>query len=308
MYRFLILLFISVITVSCWGRRSQAPKTTIPPRSHIFLPPIVPPDLTPEEARDYLRNHYWDDFNFTDTVQFRLADTIQMIETYARWIMAISDTPQDSSPMDSLMRKASISRPMLDYFAMMADEVVHDPNSPLRNDEFFIPVMEAVTSSPFYDEYERIAPEYELNLARQNRVGQKANDFRYTLISGATGTLYGTKANYTLIFFHNPGCPLCREVRGQINSSPMLQRLIERGELKVIALYADEDLKEWRKDYHDIPSKWINGYDAGSTIRENSTYNLKAIPSLYLLDRDKKVLVKDSADVPYIEEVIDRRS
>ena len=31
------------------------------------------------------------------------------------------------------------------------------------------------------------------------------------------------------------------------------------------------------------------------------------IPALYLLDRDKRVLVKDSTDVPYIEEVIDRR-
>ena len=36
--------------------------------------------------------------------------------------------------------------------------------------------------------------------------------------------------------------------------------------------------------------------------------SLRAIPSLYLLDADKRVLVKDSADVALIEETIDRRS
>ena len=41
-------------------------------------------------------------------------------------------------------------------------------------------------------------------------------------------------------------------------------------------------------------------------IRERELYDLKAIPALYLLDRDKRVLVKDSTDVPQIEEAIDR--
>ena len=37
--------------------------------------------------------------------------------------------------------------PMLDYFTMLAQQVIHDPNSPLRNDEFYIPVMQAVLAS-----------------------------------------------------------------------------------------------------------------------------------------------------------------
>ena len=42
-------------------------------------------------------------------------------------------------------------------------------------------------------------------------------------------------------------------------------------------------------------------------IREESLYDLHAIPALYLLDRDKRVLLKDCTDVAQIEEVIDRR-
>ena len=67
------------------------------------------------------------------------------------------------------------------------------------------------------------------------------------------------------------------------------------------------DLAEWREYRGHIPPSWINGYDAGCVVREKSLYDLHAIPALYLLDRDKRVLVKDSTDVPYIEEVIDRR-
>ena len=188
-----------------------------------------------------------------------------------------------------------------------ADGVLHDPNSPLRNDEFYIPVLRAQLAAPWYDEYERIAPEYDLRMAMQNRVGQRANDFRYTLASGATGTLYGVKAEYTLLFINNPGCGMCKQLREQISGSPMLSEMIERGRLKILALYPDEDLTEWRNYRDHIPASWINAYDAGCLVRENGTYDLTAIPSLYLLDSDKRVLVKDSTDVPYIEEVIDRR-
>ena len=206
-----------------------------------------------------------------------------------------------------LMRRASASRPMLDYFTMLAQQVIHDPNSPLRNDEFYIPVMQAVLASPYYDEYERIGPAYDLAMASQNRLGQRANDFRYTLASGATGTLYGVKAEYTLLFINNPGCGMCKQLREQISGSPMLSEMIERGRLKILALYPDEDLTEWRNYRDHIPATWINAYDAGCLVRENGTYDLTAIPSLYLLDSDKRVLVKDCTDVPYIEEVIDRR-
>ena len=209
--------------------------------------------------------------------------------------------------MDSLMRKASVSRPMLDYFVMLAEKVLHDPNSPLRNDEFYIPVLQAQLAAPWYDEYERIGPEYELHTVMQNRVGSKANDCRYTLASGKTGTLYGLQAEYVLLFINNPGCPMCREIREAITASPMLNEMIERGRLKVLALYPDEDLTEWRNYRDQIPPMWVNAYDAGCVIRDRDLYNLNAIPSLYLVDRDKRVLVKDSVEVPQIEEVNDRR-
>ena len=224
MQRILIILLAALCVAACGRRRSTPSQETAvsASRPRVFLPAIAPAGLSPDEQRDYLRRHYWDRFDFTDTLFVSEADTVQMIEAFARYIAVLSDRPADSAPMDSLMRRASSSKPMLDYFAMLAGTVLHDPNSPLRNDEFYIPVLRAQLASPFYDEYERIAPQYDLEMAMQNRLGQPANDFRYTLASGASGTLYGLQAEYVLLFINNPGCAMCREIREAITSSPML--------------------------------------------------------------------------------------
>ena len=37
----------------------------------------------------------------------------------------------------------------------------------------------------------------------------------------------------------------------------------------------------------------INSYDAGQSIVTRELYDLKASPTLYLLDKDKRVILKD---------------
>lgn len=305
--RRILLILLSLAAVACGGRRNSATQQPASAAPRVFLPALPPAALPPAERTEWLRRHYWDRFDFADTTFLTEADTAQLVEAYARYVALLMADPTDGAPMDSLMRRASTSRRMLDYFAWLGAEVLHDPNSPLRNDEFYIPVLRAVLASPWYDEYERIGPAYELETALQNRIGERANDFRYTLASGRTGTLYGVEAEYVLVFINNPECPMCREIREAIVSSPMLSEMIERGRLKVLSIYPDEDLTAWRAYLDRIPQAWINGYDAGCVIRATNSYDLSAIPALYLLDADKRVLVKDSTDVPAIEEVIDRR-
>ena len=308
MKRLSILLLCMLVVMTSCGRRRKAPASdTAAPQPAVFLPAIPPSRLSAAEQQEWLRWHYWDRFNFSDTLFLTRVDSSQLFEAYARYVVLLGGRPTDGAPMDSLMRRASTSRRMLDYFSKMAEVVLHDPNSPLRNDEFYIPVLEAQLRAPWYDEYERIAPQYDLQIARQNRLGQPAKDFRYTLASGRSGTLYGLDAEYVLLFINNPGCAMCREIREAISSSPMLTEMIEHGRLQVLAIYPDEDLSEWRAYRDEMPASWINAYDKGCVIRNELLYDLHAIPALYLLDRNKRVLVKDSVDVAQIEEVIDRR-
>jgi len=51
----------------------------------------------------------------------------------------------------------------------------------------------------------------------------------------------------------------------------------------------------------EFPEKWIQGRDEDEFLTRNSVYNVKAIPTAYLLDKDKKVLLKDCNSVEQIE-------
>lgn len=308
----MIVAVWALVAIACGGAgsASKSDKTETAtvekqPRKPLlsqFQPPQPPMHLDREGQLDYLLFHYWDSFDFADTAGLAKIDTGMMLQHMGLFGALAAQRPLDRAPIDSLMRRAASSRPMLDLFLFLAEEVLHDPNSPLRNDELYIPVLEAQLATDFYDPYERIAPEYDLQLALQNRIGHRANDFRYVTSEGRRGSLYALQAEFVLLFFNNPDCAMCKELRERIGQSARISEAIASGRLKVLALYPDEDLAAWQAYRPNIPSSWINSYDPTCRIREQNLYNLNAIPSLYLLDRDKKVLVKDGTSIVEIEQ------
>ncbi len=55
----------------------------------------------------------------------------------------------------------------------------------MRNEEFYIPVLDAMLASPVLEEIEKVRPKARRELAQKNRIGTKALNFNYTLASGA---------------------------------------------------------------------------------------------------------------------------
>ena len=299
MKRLTILLLALCCAASC-GRR-HAPATEHPAPA-LFRPAALPSSLPASERAEYLRTHYWDTFDFADTLFIARADTLHMLDAFASYVALGAD----SVAMADLVRRASVSRPMLDYFGMLAERVLHDPNSPLRDVERYIPVLRGKLASPWYDTLERLGPETELRLALRNRVGEQAGDFRCTLASGATTRLYDLRADYTLLLLTDPECPMCRRTTEELLASPRLNELAERGTLRILTLYSGEDTAAWRRSLSHAPRGWLHACDAACTVRDEGIYDRRALPALYLLDREKRVLVKDSADPAEIEEALDR--
>ncbi len=304
--RHLVVLLVLLLATAC-GRSRQTAATPDETRPvPVRFKPAFPPDtLTVNEVRAWMAAHYWDRLDMADTTFYRRADTLEMLNAFMYYVQQYVDR-DDPSPLVELVRRASTAnRPSLEYFAMLTHNVLRNPNSPMRNDELFIPAMEAILASPLLDEYDRISPEHEIRMAGLNRIGQPANDFSYTTADGRTSRLYALRADFVLLFINNPGCEMCREIREAICQSPMLSEMIERRELAVLALYPDEDLAAWQAYREQIPAAWINAYDRGCRIENEELYDLQAIPSLYLLDRRKRVLVKDAVDVGQIEWTLD---
>ena len=233
-----------------------------------------------------------------------------MVRLFADWATVLERVPREvgAECVEQVMDRASANKKTFEWFVMAAREVLSDPNSQWRDDELYMPVLRVRIASPFTDEATRERCRYRLDILSQNRIGHKANNIRYTLFDGFEGTLYGIKAEYTLVFINNPGCELCRTVREEICASALLTNYISSGRLKVLAIYPDQDLDEWLRYRREMPSAWINGYDRECVMRTDGTYNLAAIPSLYLLDKDKTVLVKDAVSIPLIESVLSRQS
>jgi hypothetical protein len=66
--------------------------------------------------------------------------------------------------------------------------------------------------------------------------------------------------------------------------------------MAVLNIYIDEDLESWRSYMPIYPETWYNGFDPDMVIRGETLYNVRAIPSLYLLDQDKNVIMKDAPE------------
>jgi hypothetical protein len=135
--------------------------------------------------------------------------------------------------------------------------------------------------------------EYQHRICSLNRAGTPAADFKFEEMKGNKGSLYGIKGDYTLVFFNNPGCHACGEILETIVNSPVAE-MFTSGKVKVLAMYIDEDIEAWRENRGKFPKEWIYAHDHKMILRDNNIYGLRAIPSLYLLDKEKRVILKDA--------------
>ena len=272
----------------------------------ITLPAIPQMLTTPEQRADFLVNHYWDNVNFADSNYIHHPDiTEQAWVDYCDILNHVSLSKAQEA-IRKVIDRTNADKKVFNYITDLADKYLYDPNSPMRNEEYYIPVLEAMVASPVLEEIEKVRPSARLKLAQKNRIQTKALNFTYTLASGAQGSLYKLNADYILLFINNPGCHACAETIEALKNSIPVNELLKEKKLILLSIYPDEELDEWRKHLSDFPKEWINGYDKKLAIRDQQIYDLKAIPTLYLLNKEKIVLLKD-ATAGAIEEYLNQQ-
>lgn len=308
MRRFTFMALLLACLASCGGKKQEGGNTeqAEEKKTLAFTLPEVPVMLQSVKDRLlFVANHYWDKFDFKDTAYIHAPDiTEQAVANYVDLLSRVPAETADSCVTHAL-QKASQEPKMLHYFVETLRKYLFDPNSPMRNEEMFEPVCRFVASSALADEAERSRALYDLKLIGMNRVGSVAADFVYTLPSGAQKRMHALRADYTLLLFYNPDCHGCAEVLAHMKSSPVLTD--EKGIMKhvrILAFYPDEEHGVWANYQDRIPKAWINCYDKELTVLNKELYDLKAMPTLYLLDKDKRVLLKD-APVEMVEQYLE---
>lgn len=295
----LIVLAICLSSLSCKNKAGTSSHAKVDLTKAGFILPKVPSDLNnPVERANYEAAHYWDNFNFSDTTLLhnKAFDIEQIFVDYTAMITAAD--PKDATlSIQNMLAKAEKEKTgaELKRFLEMSEKYFYDADSKERNDELYIPVARYILSSKskFLNFADTERAKFELRLMMKNRVGHDAKDFVYTLKNGKKGNLYHLSGDYILLLFHNPDCNACQQAVENIKSSSLISGLVQSKKLSVLAVYPDEDLRLWKKLYRNIPDTWINSYDKKMVIRKTELYDLKAMPTLYLLDKDKKVVLKD---------------
>lgn len=262
-----------------------------------FSLPQIPDTLrTPSARASYLVAHYWDDFSFADSLQYmdRATELEQAVVNYVDLFRLVSPEEVTRSLTD-VMQQASVSLNGLYFFYNIFEKYLYDLASPMRNETWFIPVLEQMKASPRLSADDKIRPTMLLESVLKNRVGSVAADFTYTLADGTPHMLHSLPSEQTLLLFFDPECDECHALIEALSSDEALNRLITAGKLSVLAVYPGENLRYWKTMQSHMPKNWTVAYDASQQIYGQALYEILGFPALYLLDKDKKVLLKDTS-------------
>ena len=310
-------LGVFLLMAGC-GRKKAAGDAA--PVSRQFPGPADVPTMivSQEEKMAWISEHYWD--RFLDASEEWACDSVlvngvpedQLEESFGVWVSLIENLcplPQAARAASILFDKAEAfdaARPGTNVFEkirFLTSKYFYDPNSPGRNEDIYLPFVEKLSKSPSLPDSLRAATAWQARLCSLNRVGTQAADFSFRDRNGRSRTLYGIRADRTLLVFSNPGCPECTRMIGEL-SAPEISSGIADGSLAIVTVYIDEDIENWKKKSGEYPSSWICGYDPSGIIRRDLLYNVRAIPSMYLLDKEKTVLLKDAPAEKVLKELV----
>ena len=302
-----IIILLSVLIAAAGCGQKKAERFTALPFPDITLPSMI---RTQQDAADYYAGHFWD--NMADPERVYPSDSLlvsgvrkeDVEQKFATWLAILDrvDLKTSEKAVKTLYEKAlacerrNSTSNVFETFAALAEKYLYDPNSPMRNEEYYLHYAGCLASYEGFDKLERDRFSRQAEGCALNRLGQKAADFRFADKRGQIRTLYGIDSPYTLLFFSNPGCEACLNIINMLKDEPKVASMIAEGKLAVMNIYIDEDLQAWR-DYMPIyPENWYNGFDPDMVIRNDELYSVRAIPSLYLLDKEKRVILKDAPE------------
>jgi len=282
---------ISIIFIGCQhsNKKSQSVsevESTVQPNHE------KPSDLLSDTISDYSLIHFWENFDFSDEV--RMLDPEYGEQNFVNYINEFSKSnPQSiSQSVKNLIDKSSADEVVQSYFEELLKKYLYDVNSPFYNEYYYTLALEQLINSEHVDINYKKKYKIILQTANKNKIGDIAQDFEYVTNNGSH-KLSDHKTNYIILFFYDPGCQLCNSIIQDLKINDYINSKL-KGNLTLLAIYPEGDKKKWLEYNDRIPKNWINGLDIEQKILRQGLYDLKASPTIYLLDKNKKVLLKDA--------------
>ena len=105
-----------------------------------------------------------------------------------------------------------------------------------------------------------------------------------------------------MLFFYDPDCGHCKK------STPLLYDAyadMQAKGVEVLAICTTTDKKRWMEFIQEFNLEWLNLADLSATTHMKYYYDVRSTPTVYILDEEKKILLK-KIPTENVPEIIDQ--
>lgn len=230
--------------------------------------------------------------DYTDTAYLHKDKTMEVLMKDIVKLMIRSDSAAIAEGLHIFLNSLHEDDQSLRSSSHYAYLYLGSPSSSVRNESLYLQYLETLLKVPDIPEDLSERSMERLRKTKLNQEGTIANDFDYIDRNGREGSLHHFKANQTMLIFYDPECPHCPEIIERIARNPKVNAAIKSGAMKVLAVYTEGKKDVWESTNDDFPDIWTIAYDQ-TGILDAELYDIPAMPTVFLLDADKRVLIKD---------------
>ena len=257
-----------------------------------FPLPAIPMTIQNVDDRAaYFVAHFWDECDFNDP---ELAQHPTRLEqSLANFLGIASRLPLDKVKKPLLQPLESSRGELFSLFVDLYEKYLFEPNSPFFNEDLYYPIVEWITHSPKASLAQLERAKYRLLLMARNKVGTPAEQFSFIQPGGEVGRLSDMRGKPTLLLFYSPGCQSCKRALEELQQDAFFSNKVQANRLNILFIDAEIDPDEWARTIDELPSFGVKGFNSDGRIVNVPLYDLKASPTLLLLDAKGIVLLKD---------------
>ena len=271
--------------------------------------PIIPPaKLHPGGKYDtayayrYYKNNFWNGIDFWDDLFARTTFFEGKFDKYFESVVAPSP---DSviKEIDWMMGYASISPDMTKFLLPKLINRYYNQRY-MWEDAVFVHLYEKYLANkeyPFLNANGKKLVTDRAYSLMANIFGSAAADIELPDSTGKKIALYNQKAPYTLVCFWDATCGHCKETLPKIDS--MYQAKWKATGLKIysVSKQTDGTIEDWKKFIRENKLDWLNVFYSKADEKARVTnsipgysqlYDVQSFPTLYLLDKDKRIVAK----------------
>ncbi len=143
--------------------------------------------------------------------------------------------------------------------------------------------------APWVDEEMLEKLREEMDFHRENQIGMQAPALYLVDTLLDQQRLQMIDADYTVLFFYSPECGHCKK------STPVLldvyHNLKPEG-VEIVGVNVDTDIEKWKAFVQEYQLDWINLADPFTRSNFRRQYNVRSTPTIYILDKDKRIIAK----------------